>query len=72
MSTGGTTSNGNADLVLKCANLKWNDFLLVPIGYGTAAPSENPYRIGQLFVDTQNKKAYISVGYAISDWVALN
>ena len=40
---------------------------------GTAAPTTTPTSVGQLFVDTTNKKAYISTGTASSaDWTILN
>ena len=36
---------------------------------GTAAPTETPVAVGQLFIDTTNTKIYISVGSASSaDW----
>lgn len=40
---------------------------------GTAAPATTPTGIGMIFIDTTNKKAYISTGTASSaDWTILN
>lgn len=44
-----------------------------PTSTGTAPPATTPIYIGQMFVDTTNKKAYISVGTSSSaDWELLN
>lgn len=43
------------------------------VNIGTAAPTTTPTSVGQIFVDTTNKKAYISTGTASSaDWTILN
>lgn len=43
------------------------------ITIGTSAPAITPTSVGQIFVDTVNKKAYISTGTSSSaDWTILN
>ncbi len=43
------------------------------VSIGTSAPSSVPTSVGQIFVDTVNKKAYISTGTSSSsDWTILN
>ena len=40
---------------------------------GTSAPATTPTAVGQFFIDTTGKKAYISMGTTNSnDWVILN
>lgn len=47
---------------------------IVPMRNGTAAPTMNAEAIGQMFVDTTNKKIYVAtgVGSGASDWTILN
>jgi len=43
------------------------------VATGTAAPATTPSFIGQVFVDTTGKKAYMAMGTTnSSDWVILN
>lgn len=40
---------------------------------GTAAPTTTPSRIGNMYVDTTNKKIYFATGHASSaDWTITN
>ena len=39
---------------------------------GTSAPAINPDFIGQFFVDTTGKNAYIAIGSTSGDWVQIN
>lgn len=40
---------------------------------GTAPPSTTPLKIGDIFVDTTNKRVYIAVGTsAAGDWELMN
>ena len=40
---------------------------------GTAAPTTTPSRIGNMYVDTNNKKIYFATGHASSsDWTLVN
>lgn len=48
-------------------------YILTRTLVGTAAPATTPSSVGVQFIDTVNKKAYISMGTASSaDWVILN
>jgi len=41
--------------------------------FGVASPSVAPLRVGDFYLDTNNKKLYIAVATATSgDWVILN
>ena len=43
------------------------------VSTGTAAPNTTPSVVGSIFIDTNNKKAYIAMGTTnSSDWVILN
>lgn len=81
-----TTSQGNS-IGSKATGLQWYDTdrkhpvfydgsnvsYLSKITIGTAAPSITPTSVGQIFVDTTNKKAYVSTGTSSStDWTILN
>jgi hypothetical protein len=49
--------------------------LLVDLGVstGTAAPTSTPSVIGEMYIDTSAKKAYVAMGTASSaDWIILN
>lgn len=40
---------------------------------GSAAPTTTPSRIGNIYVDTTNKKLYMATGHSSSaDWIILN
>jgi len=40
---------------------------------GTASPTTTPSRIGNIYVDTNNKKIYFATGHASSsDWTVVN
>ena len=43
------------------------------VSSGSGAPSSTPSALGQFYIDTNGKKAYISMGTTnSSDWVILN
>lgn len=40
---------------------------------GTAAPTTTPSRIGNIYIDTNNKKVYFAMGHSSSaDWTVVN
>lgn len=43
------------------------------ISTGTAAPTTTPTKVGDMYIDTTNKKLYFSVGTSAStDWIIAN
>ena len=73
-----TGLSGNSDNYIKDVN---NDLTrlfqtvnrMPDISTGTAVPTTTPSRIGNIYVDTTNKKVYISSGHSSSaDWLVLN
>jgi hypothetical protein len=49
------------------------DTIYPNISYGTGAPSSNPSKVGDRYIDTSSKKEYCAMGTSSSaDWVLLN
>lgn len=81
--TGGTSGSSEPQGIFVDNNINWRYIaeteavfsVVGQMGYrtGTTTPAVTPYSVGEMFLDTTNKKVYFAFGTASSsDWVALN
>lgn len=69
----GDLSNYVADVDLDLKNVFQRLRRTPDITTGTAAPTTTPSRVGNIYVDTTNKKLYFAVGHSTSaDWIIAN
>lgn len=68
-----TRNASNGNLAQRTLTETQTDLGIRSTTTGTAAPTTTPTQIGQWFIDTTNKKAYVSTGTSSSsDWIIVN